>query len=159
MDSSTPICIRAISSSTRKDASSLWILESWAGWGAKSAGSWLKSSTASSAATKAVEDFSQEPALFAPQPAHDSKIHSDDASFLVDEEIALMHIGVEESIAQGGAQKCLNQSAGKGLRIKPKRDQTVGVGQGHAVDPFHRHHFAGGAIPLHRRRSNVWIIL
>ncbi len=111
------------------------------------------------AANETVEDFSQESTLLAPQPTHDPKIHGDDMTFLVDEKIALMHIGVEEAVAQRCAQKCLNQSAGKGLRIKPKRDQTVRVGQGHPVDPFHRHHLAGGAAPVHHRRANVWIIL
>ena len=51
-------------------------------------------------ADEAVEDFRQEPALLAPEPAHDAEIDSDDAAVTVDEEIALMHVGVEESVAQ-----------------------------------------------------------
>ena len=51
MASSTPTCIRAISSSTRRAALSRSISASWAGSGERSGGSSPRSSTASSAAT------------------------------------------------------------------------------------------------------------
>ena len=70
-----------------------------------------------------------------------------------------MHVGVEESVAQRGAQKGLNEGAREGARIKPKLDQTVRISQRNPVDPFHRHHFARGAVPVDRGRAKVRIIL
>ncbi len=55
------------------------------------------------AADEAIEDFRQEPPLGAPEPAHDAEIERDDAAFRVDQEIALMHVGVEEAVAQARA--------------------------------------------------------
>ena len=43
----------------------------------------------------------------------------------VDEEIALMHVGVEEPVAQRGAQKSLNQGARQRAGIKSELGQTV----------------------------------
>ena len=76
----------------------------------------------------------------------------------VDEEVALVHVGVEESVAQRGAQEGLNEAARQRAWIKSKPGQTVRIGQRDPVDPFHRHHFAGGAVPVDRRRANVRII-
>ncbi len=56
-------------------------------------------------------------------------------------------------------RKRLNEGARQRARIKAKLSQTVRVGQGNPVDPFHRHHFAGGAVPVHHRRANIRVIL
>ena len=109
-------------------------------------------------ANEAVEDLGQEPALLAPKPPHDAEIDRDDAPLLVDEEIALMHVRVEESVAQRGAQEGLNQGAGQRGGIKSEVGQTARIGQRDPVDPFHRHHFARGPVPVDRRRADLRII-
>ena len=106
-----------------------------------------------------IEDFRQEPALLAPEPAHDAEIHRDYAAVTIDEEIALMHVGMEESVAQRGAQEGLNEGARQCPRIKSEFGQTVRIGQRETIDPFHRHHFAGGAVPVDHRRADVRIVL
>ena len=65
------------------------------------------------AADEAVEDFGEEPPLLAAEPAHDAEIDRDDAPLGVDEEIALMHVGVEEAVAQRVAQERLDQAPGR----------------------------------------------
>ena len=49
---------------------------------------------------EAVKDLGEEPPLLAAEPAHDAEIDRDDAARVVDEEIALMHVGVKEAVAQ-----------------------------------------------------------
>ena len=61
------------------------------------------------AADEAEQDLGEEPALLAPEPAHDAEIDGDDAAILVDEEISLMHVGVEKPVAQRVAQEGLDQ--------------------------------------------------
>ena len=58
---------------------------------------------------------------------------------------------MEEPVAQRGAEKGLNEAARQRARIKSELGQTVRIGQGETVDPFHCHHLAGGAI--HRPRA------
>ncbi len=52
---------------------------------------------------EAVQDLGEEPALLAAEAAHDAEIDRDDAARFVDEKIPLMHVGVEESVAQARA--------------------------------------------------------
>ena len=110
-------------------------------------------------ADEAVEDFRQEPALLAPQAAHDAEVDGDDAAFIVNEEIALMHVGVKEAVAERGAQESLNQDARERGKVESELGQPLPVGQRDPVDPFHRHHFARGAAPVDRGRAEIWIIL
>ena len=93
-----------------------------------------------------------------PSRPHDAEIDRDDAAGLVDEEISLMHVGVEKSVAQRMPEKGLDERPRKRPRIEPERGQTVGVGERHALDPFHRHHFARRAVPVDRRRPDFRII-
>ena len=108
---------------------------------------------------EAIEDFRQEPALLAPEPPHDAEIDGDNAARLVDEEISLMHVGVKKPVAQRRAQERLNERARQSARIKSELGQAFGIGKRNPVDPFHRHHFARGAVPIDRRRADFRILL
>ena len=70
---------------------------------------------------EAVENFGEEAPLLAAEPAHDAEIDRDDAALGVDEEIALMHVGVKEAVAQGVAQERLDQRAPELGRIEAER--------------------------------------
>ena len=109
-------------------------------------------------ANESIEDFRQKPALLPAQPAHDAEIDGDDATRIINEEIALVHVGVEKSVAQRGAQKGLDQAARQCARIKSEPNQTLRIGHRDAVDPLHRHHFARGAVPVDGGRANVRIV-
>src|ERR1019366_7656043 len=60
---------------------------------------------------EAIENFREESALLEAEPPHDAKVDRDDSSGLVDEKIALVHVGVEKAVAHGVAQKGLHHVA------------------------------------------------
>ena len=89
------------------------------------------------AADEAVEDFGEEAPLLAAEPAHDAEIERDDPAFAVDEKIALMHVGVKEAVAQGVAQKRLDERArqpgGSNPRAASRRGSLSGVPSIHSI--------------------------
>ena len=107
---------------------------------------------------EAVEDLRQKPSLLASQSAHDAEIDGDDAPLMVDEKIALVHVGMKESVTQRSAQKGLDQGARERARIKSEFSETLRIGQGNPVDPFHRHHFPRRTVPIDCWSADVWVI-
>ena len=77
----------------------------------------------------------------------------------VDEQVARMHVGVEEAVAQRVAQEGLHQRAAERRQVEPARCERGAVGQRRAVDPFEREHVARGALPVDRRHAEVRIVL
>ncbi len=94
-----------------------------------------------------------------PETAHDAEVDRDDPALGVDEKIALMHVGVEKAVAQGVAQKGLDQRPRQRARIEAERLEAFGIGERDAVHPLHRHDFARGAVPVDRRGADVGIVL
>ena len=78
---------------------------------------------------------------------------------IVDEQIARMHVGVKEAVAQRVAEKCLDQRAGELRQVEALGDETCAVRQRRGVDPFQRQDFLGGAIPIDRRHAEIRIVL
>jgi hypothetical protein len=66
---------------------------------------------------EAVQDLGEEAPLLQPEAPHDAEIDGDDAALIVDEQIAGMHVAVEEAVAHGVAQEGLHQSATDRLQI------------------------------------------
>jgi hypothetical protein len=62
------------------------------------------------AANEAVENLGKEPAFLRPDAAHDAEIHGDKAALAVDEEVSLMHVGMEKAVAQCVAQEGLHHN-------------------------------------------------
>src|SRR5450759_2115847 len=60
------------------------------------------------AGDEAEQDFGQEAPLLRPQPSHDAEVDRDQPAFVVDEQVARMHVGVKEAVAQGMAQEALD---------------------------------------------------
>ena len=71
------------------------------------------------AGDEAVEDFGEEAPLLRPEPAHDAEVDGDQPAVVVDEQIAGMHVGVEEAVAQRVAQEGLDHGAASAFRSKP----------------------------------------
>ena len=69
-----------------------------------------------------------------------------------------MHVGMEEAVAQRVAQETLDHLAAEILQIDLRRFQPRVIAQRNAVDPFHRQHVVGGAIPVHRRHAEIRIV-
>ena len=77
----------------------------------------------------------------------------------VDEQIARMHVGVEEAVAQRMAQEGLDHRARQVLEIEALGLERGAVVQRRAVDPFQRQHVLGGAVPVDRRHAEIRIVL
>ena len=67
---------------------------------------------------------------------------------LVDEQIALVHVGVEEAVAHGVAQEGLQDGEAERLQVEAGGTQGGVVRDGDAVDPFERQHAPRGAPPV-----------
>src|SRR5438477_2765934 len=92
---------------------------------------------------EAVEYFGEEAPLLRPEPSHDAEIDRDQLAVLVDEQIAGMHVGMEEAIAQRMPQKRLDHGARQRHEIVALGLEPRVIVQRDAVDPFEREDVAG----------------
>ena len=93
------------------------------------------------AGDEAVEDLGEEAPLLRPEPAHDAEVDRDQVAVGVDEQVARMHVGVEEAVAQRVAQEGLDHRARQLLEIEALRLRAAARSvQRNAVDPFERQH-------------------
>ena len=74
---------------------------------------------------------------------------------LVDQQIALVHVGVEEAVAHGVAQERAQRGEAERLEIVARGFQRCVIGDRDAVDPFQRQHAAGRASPIDRRHAEA----
>ena len=77
---------------------------------------------------------------------------------VVDEQVAGMHVGVEEAVAQRVAQEGLDHRARQRLEIEAGGVEPRAVGERDAVDPVEREHGARGAVPVDRRHAEIGIV-
>ena len=108
---------------------------------------------------EAVQDLRQEQAFFGAEPTHDAEVDRDQAPIVVDEQIARMHVGVKEAVAQRMAKKGLDQRAGDRREVEALGIEPRAVRQRRGVDPFQRQDFLGGAVPVDRRHAEIRIVL
>ena len=66
---------------------------------------------------EAIEDFREKAPLFQTEAAHDAEVHHCETPLCVNEQISLMHVGVEKSVPHRRAQKRLYDVAAEGLQI------------------------------------------
>ena len=111
------------------------------------------------AVEEAVEDLGEEAPLLHAEPPHDAEIDGDDAALLVDEQIAGMHVGMEEAVAHGMAQEGLHQPRAERLHVVAGGGKRVAVGDRDAVDPFERQHAARAARPIDLRHAEAFVVL
>ena len=109
------------------------------------------------ASNEAEQDLGQEAALFGPQPSHDAEVDRDQTAVVVDEQIAGMHVGVEEAIAQRVPQEALEHSVAERRQIEAAGLERGAVIEWRAVDPFQRQYLTRGAVPVHRRHAEVQV--
>ena len=76
---------------------------------------------------EAVEDFGQEAPLLLAEPAGNAEIDRNDGAVRLDEQIAGMHVGVEEAVAQRVAQEGLDQRRGDRLEVVAGSAQGLDV--------------------------------
>ncbi len=107
---------------------------------------------------EAIEDFRQKAPLFETEAAHDAEVHHCEASLCVDEQISLMHVGVEKSVPHRRAQEGLNDVATEVLQIIALRGERLDVGQRCSIDPFERQHLFRGPVPVDSRNPEILIL-
>ena len=106
---------------------------------------------------EAKQDFREEAPLLRPQTPHDSEIDCDQPCFVIDEQVAGMHVGVKETVAQGVPQKTLDHIAAERSQIEALRFKRPVVTQADAIDPFQGEHLAGGAVPVDNGHAEVGV--
>ncbi len=110
------------------------------------------------ARNEAEQDFREEAPLLRTQTPHNSEIDRNQPCFVIDEQIAGMHVGVKETVAQRVPQKTLDHIAAERCQIKALRFKRAVVTQADAIDPFQGEHFAGGAIPVDGGHAEVGVL-
>ena len=105
---------------------------------------------------EAVQDLGEEAAFGKPEPTHDAKIDGDNHAGVVDEQIALMHVGVEKAVAHRVAQEAADHRQSESLEIEPASGERRVIADRRAVDPFERQHALGGAPPVDGRGANAF---
>jgi hypothetical protein len=107
---------------------------------------------------EAVENLGQEAPLLFAEPAHDAEVDGDKAALLVDEEIALMHVGMEKAVAHGVTQEGLQHMGAELLEVVAFRRHALEIGERRAIDPFERQHLARRAVPVDMRHANIGVV-
>ena len=74
---------------------------------------------------EAEQDFGQELSLGRIQAAHDPEVDGDDAAIAVDEQISLVHVGMEESVAHCVSQESLDDVSSQRRQVESGRAQPV----------------------------------
>jgi hypothetical protein len=110
------------------------------------------------AGDEAEQDFGEETPFLRPEPSHDAEVDRDQFAVGVNEQIAGMHVGVEESVAQRVAQEALDHVAAERRQIEALGFERGAVVERRAVDPFQRQHLARGAVPVHRRHPEILVV-
>src|SRR6202022_755047 len=90
------------------------------------------------------ENFGEEAPLLHAEPAHDAEIDGNKPAGLVEEQIAGVHVGMEETVAQRMAQETLDYLAPEFAQIDLRLLEPRMIPQRDAVDPFHRQHIMRG---------------
>jgi hypothetical protein len=110
------------------------------------------------AGNEAEQNLREEAPLLWPQTSHDAEVDGDQLAGIVDEQIAGMHVGVEEAVAQRVAQEGLDHRAGEALQIEPLGFEPGTVGERRRLDPFEREHVSRRAVPVHRGHAKIGIV-
>ena len=87
------------------------------------------------------------------QGADDAEIERDVAAlafaFGDDKDVAGMHVGVEEAVAEDLGEKDLDTGAGQARNVHAFFTQRVDLRNHRAVHAFHDHHAGGAPVPVH----------
>ena len=75
--------------------------------------------------------------------------------FGVDEQVSLMHVGVEEAVAERVAEERLDEARGEQLPVMAGGGDRVEIGELDPVDPFERQDVPGGEIPFDLRNAKA----
>ena len=87
------------------------------------------------------------------QRAHDAEVERDVLAEVRrvdgDEDVAGVHVGVEEAVAEHLREEELDAGARQLLEVDAGLDQPLDLRDRDAAHPLHHHHFAGAPVPVH----------
>ena len=104
--------------------------------------------TAVIAGCQAIEDFGKPQPRLPVDPSHDTEIDRDDTAIRADEQIPLMHVGMEKAFGNRLTQEGEHKPFGYFGPIMPCGLDRGDIGNLDPVNPFECHHPAGGAVPV-----------
>ena len=107
---------------------------------------------------EAVEDLGEKAPFLLAEAAGNAEVDGNDAAAGFHEEIAGMHVGVEETVAQRVAQERLDQRRGDRLEVVAGIAQARDIGHLDALDPVHGDDVAPGALPVDRGNAEARIV-
>lgn len=97
-------------------------------------------------------------ALLRAKPTHDAEIDRHQPAIGAEEQIAGVHVGVEEAIPQRMTQEALHDLAAEIRQVDIGGGEALMIVQRDAIDPFHRQHAMRRAIPIDGRDAEVRIV-
>ena len=97
-----------------------------------------------------IEDLGEPVARLPVDPPHDTEIDRRDRPVGLHEQIALVHVGVEEPLGDRLPQKGVDQIGRQLFHVVARRDQRLAVRNLDPVDPVERHDARRGAVPVDR---------
>ncbi len=107
---------------------------------------------------EAVQDLREKAALFRAKAAHDPEVDGHEAGVpRIDEQIALMHVCVEETIANRMLQERADDVKAERLAVDPGRVDGGEIAQRDRVDPVQGENALAGALPVHVRHAEAEI--
>ncbi len=111
------------------------------------------------AVQEAVERLGHEAAHDRIDAPHDAEIDRDQVAVRGREQIPLMHVGMEEAVAQGVGQEAPDDRVGQPLPVDPGGVEARMVAQGQALDPFSDEDPLGRQLPVGLRHAEARIAL
>jgi hypothetical protein len=94
---------------------------------------------------------------FRPETADDAEIDGNQLSGAVDEQVSLVHVGMEEAVADRVAEEALDDRVAQLHQVEPLRAKGVDVGNWRSIDPFGGEHVTRGALPVNLRHAETGI--
>src|SRR5689334_7782584 len=79
------------------------------------------------------QNLREKPPFLRPEPAHDAEVDRDQFAIVVHEQIAGMHVGMEETVAQSMAQETLDHLAAEHRQIEALGLQCAVIAEANAV--------------------------
>src|SRR6266480_4021448 len=70
------------------------------------------------AGDEAMQDFGEEQPFLHAKPPHDSEVDRDQPSFVIDEQVPGMHVGMKEAVTKRMTEEALNESLGEQRQIE-----------------------------------------
>ena len=110
------------------------------------------------AGDEAEKDLGEEAPFLVAEPAHDAAVDRDQPALGVDEQVAGVHVGMEEAVADRMGEEGLDDLAAEAFEIMAGGTQRLDVGEPDTVDPFIDQDLARGQPPVRHRHAEIGVL-